>query len=1140
MTRSIDPALVKGAAASVEGLLELLFDGLDWPRPANLTIEDVPLIDLEPADLHLREDALARLGSVQQLPRLTAQQPFGVFILTFEGERLPIGAIRRVVDGVVRRKRSPRSGSTAVWDLDDLVFFCRTGDGGGSVHAVAFRDQDGKRALRAISWSTDMPPQKLELLSKETLTALQWPNDGGLDVEKWRAGWRDAFQTGYRQGARSAEALADIMAGTAREVRNGIRELIQLETDDGPLRRIFTQVRGSLREDLDEPTFADMYAQTMVYGLLTARITHPEDFSGATNTLAFENPFLDALYTTFRSDESDTIDIDEFGLLDLADLLARTDVDSILAEFGAKDPRNDPVIYFYEQFLERYDSARRKELGTYYTPIPVVHWIVDAVDHLLRTKLGFSEGIADSTTWEEYAERTKTRVPQGIAPEHPVLRALDPATGTGTFLLEWLRQSAGDVEGSGRAERLRAALERIDAFEIELPGYTVAHLKASLALPRELRSSVSPGIVLTDTLAGRRELQLRDDDVIAEEGVRAERLKFSQHHNIIIGNPPYRRLAQAAGGGMITEVTSGRRLIDDFYETALANAGPRYLQQFYNLYIYFWRWASWKAFEQVSDGPAIIGFITPSSWLTGRGFMGVRKHLRQHADDLYILDLGGEQRGAAKDPNIFGIQSPVAITIAVRTGRAELDTPARVHFSRVAGTREEKLASLESHTFSSVSWQVVDADWLEALMPPTGNDAWMDFPELADLIPWQQSGAIYSRTWPIAPDPSILRARWGRLLSTDDPEDRAECFKTAKHGRKITTRVGELPRLIDEPVGADHRKIVPFAYRSFDRQWTFEDPRLAFTESPTLWASLSGQQVFMAAGMTQRITNGPAATVSVAVPEYHVFCGRGSKDILPLYRDASGTPNMDPNLLKRIAEAVLPEGDSDGVVIAEQLFTYIFGVLSGCDYTNRFEVELETPGPRIPLTANRSLFERMAEHGRRLIWLDTFAERFGEEFGESLPAMADVVWQPEPSEGPESTGDVSYNPSTCALSVGDGMLLGVRPDVAAFEVSGMNVLDKWLGYRTLKGTGRSASSTNPLDRMRHERWIPEWSRELRELVIVLSEHLLMQREGTLLLEEILAGPLVMASDLPEVDVRWRQAPASNEDLGGLFGIAAED
>jgi hypothetical protein len=773
MTRSIDPALVKGATRSVEGLLELLFTGLDWPRPANLTIEDVPLIDLKPADLHLREDALARLGSVQQLPRLTAQQPFGVFILAFEGERLPIGAIRRVVDGVVRRKRTRGPTGSAVWDLDDLMFFCRTGDSGGSIHVVAFREQDGKRTLRAISWASELPPQKLEQLTTETLPALAWPDDGGLDLDTWRAGWRDAFRTSYRQGVRSAEVLAQVMADTAREVRDGIRELIELETDDGPLRQIFTQVRTNLREDLDEVAFADMYAQTMVYGLLTARITHPEDFSGASTGLTFENPFLDALYTTFRGEAGETVDIDEFGLLDLAELLGRTDVDTILAEFGTKDPRNDPVIYFYEEFLERYDADKRKELGTYYTPVPVVHWIVDSVDQILRDQLGFPDGIADDSTWEDYAARTGIAVPEGVDPTTPVIRALDPATGTGTFLLEWLRQSIGDAKGAERERLLQSALARVDAFEIDLPGYTVAHLKASLELPPELRATVTPSIVLTDTLAGRRELLLRDQDVIAQEGARAEHLKFSQHHNVIIGNPPYRMLSQAAGGGMITEVVKGRRLFDDVFASANANTVFSHMTHLYNLYVYFWRWSTWKAFEQVPEGPAVIGFITASSWLNGPGFMGLREHLRQHADDIYILDLGGDNRGTEPDPNIFPIQSPVAITLAVRRASSRKAEPARIHYSRVRGRRDQKLATLASAPFAATDWTAIEADWLDGLIPATGSAAWQTYPPLTDLLPWQQPGAMFNRTWPIAPHPSILEARWKRYISSDDAEDRA-------------------------------------------------------------------------------------------------------------------------------------------------------------------------------------------------------------------------------------------------------------------------------------------------------------------------------------------------------------------------------
>ena len=1137
MTRAINPELVTRATQSVENLLELLFDGLDWPKPAHLEVDDIPLIDLRPADLHLREDAIARLSSVKQLPPLTAQQPFGVFILTFEGDRLPIGAIRRVVDGVVRRKRTRGRTGTAVWDLDDLMFFCRTGDGGGSVHVVAFREQDGKRALRAISWSTDLPAQKLALLTQETLPSLVWPEDGGLDLGAWRAGWRDAFQTSYRQGVRSAEALAQVMADTAREVRDGISELIELETDDGPLRRIFSQVRANLREDLDEAAFADMYAQTMVYGLLTARITHPEEFLESSTALVFENNFLDALYTTFSREHDDAVNIDEFGLLELSGLLVRTDVDVILAEFGAKDPRNDPVMYFYEEFLEKYDSARRKELGAYYTPVPVVSWIVDAIDELLRSHCNLPGGIIDRSTWSEYSARTGIAVPSGLDAGERVVRALDPATGTGTFLLEWLRKSANGTSGALRSVALRDALETIDAFEIDLPGYTVAHLKTSLELPPSLRAHVTPGIVLTDTLAGQRELRLRSDDAIAAEGERAERLKFKVHHNVVLGNPPYRRLAQSAGGGIVTEVRAGRRLIDDFYEIALANAGPRYLQQFYNLYIYFWRWASWKAFEQVPDGPAVIGFITPRSWLTGRGFMGVREHIRRYADALYILDLGGELRGAEKDANIFGIQSPVAISIAVRAGITDFEVPAKVRYAKVFGTREKKLQALTQKGLGAMEWEDILADWRDVLVPASGGEDWFDYPALADLFPWQQSGAVYSRTWPIAPHPTILQARWNRLMSSDDAADRAKCFKTAKHGRKITTRVRDLPRLIDEPVGAPPRPIVRYAYRSFDRQWTFEDPRLAFAESPTLWAVKSEKQIYLVTAMTRPMSRGPAAICTTAVPDYDYFCGRGGKDVIPLYRGASLTPNIDPGVLAAIRDA-LGSGSDDGP-FAEDVFSYAYGVLSGTDYTDRFSVELETAGPRLPLSADATLFSSMVQHGRRLIWIDTYAERHSHEFGSELFANLGTHWNPAPIIGPKTDRDVSFDSVLGRLVVGDGVLEGVTPGVVAFDVNGLNVLGKWLGYRTLKGSGRAASGVNPLDAIRHEAWVEDWSEELRRLIHVLAAHHEMQREGSVLLDNILDGPLIPAAELPEVDERWRAAPVGQESLGGLFDLAAE-
>jgi hypothetical protein len=288
MPRAIDERLVREAPKSTEALLELLFDGLDWPKPDHLEIEDVPLVDLRPEDLSLREDAIARLRTVKQLPPLTARQPFGVFILSFDGARLPVGAVRRLVDGLVRKRRSKHSKAGGLWDLDDLIFFCRTGDGGGAIHGVAFREDEGNRVLRSISLTRDATKNSLKLLSGTTLPGLAWPDSDSVDVSTWQSAWHEAFRTSYRDPITSAKKLAEVMAEIAREIRSGVREMLDVETDEGPLHRILTQVREHLLGEIDGDGFADMYAQTLVYGLLTARITHPEQFRASATTLTFD------------------------------------------------------------------------------------------------------------------------------------------------------------------------------------------------------------------------------------------------------------------------------------------------------------------------------------------------------------------------------------------------------------------------------------------------------------------------------------------------------------------------------------------------------------------------------------------------------------------------------------------------------------------------------------------------------------------------------------------------------------------------------------------------------------------------------------------------------------------------------------
>ena len=1127
---TLDEALVRKAPESHTKLLKLLEKGLRWPFPAGMDLEDIPLIELDPSELGLDENSIAKLKRIERLPKLRDDQPFGVFLLDFGSGNLPIGAIRRLVNRLVRKKRATAPAGQTLWELSDLLFFCQSRGKTSTMHVVAFKDTGNVPVMRVISWDSEDHANRIALTA-DLLTQLTWPSDA--DPDEWRLQWQEAFTSSYREGIKSAKALAAHMAAVAKDVRREVRNLLEIEASNGPLRSLLQELRSSLLGDLDEKSFADMYAQTMVYGLLTARISHPEDFKaeGLNAVLKFENPFLDSLYSSFRKTGDAAFDVDEFGLHDLAETLGATNVEEILADFGEEDPRDDPVVYFYEEFLTDYDPEQRKALGAYYTPIPVVRFMVRAVDDIIKREFDLPLGVADTTTWGEYSKQKKIPIPDGLTSADPVIRMIDPATGTGTFLLEWLRQAWANLGPTASDDKKRAVVANMNAFELSLSSYSVAHLKTSLELPPEMRDSTSFDILLTDTLAGRRPNQgaLFGESPIAEEGRRAEEVKFERRHSVVIGNPPYLRVASANTGGWITQPTEGgNSLFDDVLGPATANTIFSHVASLYNLYVYVWRWAIWKAFEQNPSGPSLVAFVTASSWLDGPGFMGLRQLARANASSIHVIDLGGDGHGGVRDEGVFPIQTPESIVILVR-GPAHFEGPLEDYrHLHVTGTRDQKLQRLNETPITDESFTQITGAGLERLKPIAGGDDWASYPALSNLFPWQQPGSMFNRTWPIAPSAEVLEKRWRRLLRSTDVSERAKCFVTASSGRNIFTKVGEMKPIAELGPRATAEPIVQYGYRSFDRHWTFADPRLAKTESPSLWASLSDKQLFLATAMTGQLSTGPAMTVSVGVPDKHYFkAASGGKDIVPMFRDSSHAPNLDPELTAQI-RACLNLLDQP---IEELMIAYVFGLLAGTNYTERFRNELITPGPRVPLTADRPLFLAMAEHGARLLWLQTYAERFRTKDRKNLAINPTIRWKHKPSVIPADTKAVGYDEQSQSVRVADGVLEGVRPEVWAFEVTGMKVIPKWLGYRTAKGTGKAVSSKSPLDHIRPTEWSEEWSHELRELVHVLTETMDMLPKGVLLLDQILEGELISADELPEPPDELRKPPKVKSSSG---------
>ncbi len=1112
--------LIRNAPKGTWALIDFLREGLSWPLPDVTTLQsDDILIDWKPEELHLDPAKVAKLIDISQLPPLTAKQNFGVFFLNFDGRNLPITAVRRLVHRLVSNKRGKGGGTHPTWALDDLIFFCVANGDQKVIHVVNFREKEGKRVLRVLSWSDKPTETRLDLLIRKAVPELSWTASDAPQLVTDRAGSRAL--AGYREGLRSAKQLSRRMAEVAQDVRDEVADLLAVETKTGPIRGLYRDVREQLLGDISPERFADVYAQTMVYGLLTARIAHPEQFESEQSlaVMKFDNEFLDAIYARFREGSDGIIDVDELGLADLAEQLASTNVDELLADFGADNQRDDPVVYFYEEFLAQYDPEQRKDLGAFYTPKPVVRYIVKTVDDALKS-FGLPLGVADPTTWDEYVEaHPDIEIPKGALAEDSVVSMFDPANGTGTFLVEWLEQGKRNAGEVG----VKTALSHASALEISLASYAVSHLKVSLDLPEDLRERERIPVFLGDTLSEKRVARISGlDDPIGAEGVQADRVKYEWHHNVLLGNPPYDRVESQGTGGFITAVTKGNRtmgersLFDDIFDDAKKHVIFSAHASLYNLYVYFWRWAIWKVFEE-NTGPAVVSMITASSWLDGPGFLGLRRLAREVADEITVVDLHGDNKGTRKDENIFDIESPVAIVTLIRHGKGDRSKPAAVRYASNRGTRADKLAALADLAAGKATLSTFEAsaDWHAPLIPTAGGADWAAYPKVTDLFPWQQPGSMISRTWPVAPTASLLEERWELFVATSVPDERLKYFAPSKTGRSITTKVPGLTKLAELKPGDAHERIVRFGMRSFDRQWTFQDPRLAKTESPSLWASLSSNQVFLTTMTTTVLGAGPAATLTTAVPDKHHFRGSyGGKDVIPLYRDAQGTPNVDPAALKVLSDKL-------GVKITvEQLFAYAFGVLAGTDYTERFHEALETPGPRIPVTADAELFAQMTKHGEKLIWLQTFGERFGTDM---LPT-ASITWKTLPSRLPDAKADIKYEPATETLRIADGVLTGVPSDVWDFEVSGMQVIAKWLGYRMSKPVGRAASSDSPLDHIRPTYWSQDWSTELIEIVAAIKETLAIAPDGVALLDQIIVGELIAADELPAVPAALRQPP----------------
>ena len=905
----------------------------------------------------------------------------------------------------------------------------------------------------------------------------------------------------------SPRALAKMIAPICRLLREDVLE--SLNDKDSNLSMLAVDWGKYLFPDADDKQFADAYAQTLTYALLLAQLSGADDLSisEAGKSLRTGHRLLaDTLKILGDTSAREEIKV-PVSLLER--IIAAIDVIAL-----TEKSQGDPWLYFYEDFLAEYNPKMRKDRGVYYTPVPVVQTQVRLVSQLLTEKFGYEYSFVN-----------------------PNVTTLDPAAGTGTYLLNAIEHGldrVAQLKGPGmRARYASTAAKNIHAFEILVGPYAVAHLRLTQQIISERGNVPDDGIhvYLTDTLESPNEPPPQLPflyKTLGEEHKRATKVKGKTPILVCLGNPPYDRQQISNGdeekrkGGWIRFGDSGNETdapLRDFLDPLTESGLGVHAKNLYNDYIYFWRWVLWKVFETKS-GPGIVSFITASSYLRGPGFAGVRQVMRQTFDEFWIIDLEGDNLGARKTENVFAIRTPVAIAIGVRYDKPQPGIPGVVRYTRIEGTEEQKLEILRNiANFDDLEWRECLSGWQDVFLPKGDADYW-DWPLLTDIFPWQENGMQFKRTWPIGENIEVLEERWKVFLKSSkknmlfkETRDR----KITKDYPSLSDSIKRLRPLVNLPINTPMPSPSIIAYRSFDRHYAIIDNRFGDFLRPTLQSAHSEKQIYITSLLTHILGEGPSTVATSLLPDLDHFRGSfGAKHVIPLWRDIKA---KDANITRGILNKI--NIDFSIQINPKDLFAYCYAILATPHYAQKFWDELTIPGPRIPITKDKDLFEQSAALGRKLLWLHTYGERFvpeGYRVGK-LPAGQALCKVGTPSTPEEYPDNFSYSYSEQELYVGKGVFENVRPEVWEFSVSGFEVIKSWLGYRMRNRSGRSSS---PLDDIRPRNW--EFDEEMLDLLWVLDHTIDLLPEMKQNLERILESELFTSKDFPEPTEAERKGP----------------
>ncbi|MFC6352659.1 type ISP restriction/modification enzyme [Rothia nasimurium] len=565
----------------------------------------------------------------------------------------------------------------------------------------------------------------------------------------------------------------------------------------------------------------------------------------------------------------------------------------------------------------------------------------------------------------------------------------------------------------------------------------------------------------------------------------------------------------------------------------IGDGNARHDRHLSNLYAYFWRWATWKAFESTNnpDTPqgdeGVISFITASGYLSSPGFRGMRKYLREKCSHGWIINLTPE--GINSPNNVFDISTPVVIAIFVRTENTSSNSPAEINYIDISGTREEKYEKLSRLELSDSSWRKVRDSWTDPFTPAP-NNMWDHYPATGDIFPWRANGIMTGRNWVYATTENTLHERLSAVTHQSDMNIKSKMFKEGS-GISLETSKEPLPGVDVEKntrtpfknnlVYLNDSAIVRCGYRFLDRQYLIADSRLINRPSPTLWHGRISGQVFSYELHSEFPRRGPAMVYSALIPDVHFFRGSGGGRSIPKFH-----PNGDLNIAPGLHEAL--QSVLGSMISESDIFDYVAGITGHSGFVDYFEDELQTPESRVPITKNPQLWSKAVMYGRYVQWLHTFGE--SGEHPNGLTKIRDALntnllpkYEKSIGSAAPSKNTIRYEPSTKTLHIGEGLWSNISEEVWDYSVGGNKVLKRWLEQRCISP---KKNVNSPLDLIVEKNWLPEWSEELDKVISIIALLVDIEKDMETLLKDIMKNDIFTKDELSSNGVQW---PESDKD-----------